>query len=115
MDDRTVAHPVDAANPLIIAPGRHRLEIEYSGLSFVAPEKVRFKYRLEGLDQDWVDAGVKRLANYSYIPPGKYAFLITACNNDGIWNETGASLAFIVRPYFWQRNGNSVLPCGWGR
>ena len=101
VDEQPVALPVDPAQPLVIAPGRHRLEFNYSGLSFVAPEKVRFKYRLESLDQDWVDAGTKRVANYSYIPPGQYAFMVSACNNDGVWSETGASLAFSVRT-FWQ-------------
>ncbi len=85
-----------------IAPGHHRLEFDYAGLSYMAPERVRFKYRLDGLDREWVDAGGKRVANYSYIPPGKYVFRVTACNNDGVWNESGASLAFTVLPYFWQ-------------
>jgi signal transduction histidine kinase/ligand-binding sensor domain-containing protein len=85
-----------------IAPGRHRLEISYTGLSMVAPEKVRFKYRLEPLDPSWVEVGTKRVADYSYIPPGHYVFHVKACNNDGVWNETGATLGFQVQPFFWQ-------------
>ena len=85
-----------------IPPGRNRLEFRYTGLSLVAPEKVKFRYRLEGLESQWVDAGTKRAANYSYIPPGRYAFHVTACNNDGVWNEAGKTLAVIVLPYFWQ-------------
>ncbi len=85
-----------------IPPGHHRLEFDYAGLSYMAPERVRFRYRLDGLDHEWVDAAGKRLANYSYIPPGRYVFRVTACNNDGVWNESGAALAFSVLPFFWQ-------------
>jgi signal transduction histidine kinase len=94
----------DLASPsrLKIAPGRHRFGFQYTGLSFSAPEKVQFKYRLDKLDADWIDAGTKRTADYPYIPPGNYTFNVTACNNDGMWNDTGASLAFTVLPYFWQ-------------
>jgi signal transduction histidine kinase/ligand-binding sensor domain-containing protein len=85
-----------------IPPGRNRLELRYTGLSLTAPEKVKFKFRLEGLESQWVDAGTIRMANYSYIPPGHYAFHVSACNNDGVWNEAGKTLAIIVLPYFWQ-------------
>lgn len=88
--------------PLRIPPGQNRLEFHYTGLSFVAPEKVRFKYRIEGLEKDWVDAGTEREANYSFLPPGNYTFHVIACNNDGIWNETGVSLPFTLLPHFWQ-------------
>ena len=87
---------------LVIPPGRHRVEFDYTGLSFVAPEKVRFKCRLNNFETEWADVGAKRVATYNYIPPGSYSFQVTACNNDGVWNETGASLSFEVRPYFWQ-------------
>jgi len=92
----------DTSTELRIPPGRRRLEFEYTALSFVAPERVRFKYRLNGFDTNWVDAGTKRLATYNYIPPGNYSFQVAACNNDGVWNERGASLVFAVLPYFWQ-------------
>ncbi|HVU27087.1 MAG TPA: two-component regulator propeller domain-containing protein [Verrucomicrobiae bacterium] len=88
--------------PLRIPPGRQRFEFRYTGLSFVAPEKVSFKYRLEGLEKDYADAGTKRTIIYSYIPPGNYRFHVTACNSDGVWNPEGATLAFTVLPYFWQ-------------
>ncbi len=93
-------HPFAA--PFKVPPGRHRIEFEYTGLSFVTPEKVRFKCRLNNLEPDWVDAGAKRVATYNYVPPGNYLFQVTACNNDGVWNEHAASLAFEVLPYFWQ-------------
>ena len=90
------------SSPLQIPPGRSRLEFHYTGLSFVAPEKVQFKYRVEGLEKNWVEAGTKRVANYSFLPPGEYVFHVIACNNDGVWNEEGVSLPFRLLPHFWQ-------------
>ena len=87
---------------LQIAAGKQRFELRYTGLSFAAPDKVRFKYKLEGLEHEWVEAGTKRYAQYSYLPPGDYTFRVMACNNDDVWNEAGASLAFMVLPQFWQ-------------
>jgi ligand-binding sensor domain-containing protein/signal transduction histidine kinase len=88
--------------PLRIPPGWHRIEFHYTGLSFDAPERVRFRYRLEGLDANWVEAGSRRMAFYNYVPPGAYRFRVIACNADGVWNETGASLPLVVLPHFWQ-------------
>jgi signal transduction histidine kinase len=90
------------ARDMRIPPGRKRFEFRYTGLSFTVPEKVRFQYRLEGLEPEWVVAGTKRVANYSYIPPGDYKFRVKACNNDGVWSPEGALLAFKVLPQFWQ-------------
>ena len=87
---------------LTVPPGKGRLEIHYTALSFSAPDKVHFKYRMEGLDSDWVDGGAKRVADYSYLPHGHYQFQVQACNNDGVWNTQGASLELIILPYFWQ-------------
>jgi ligand-binding sensor domain-containing protein/signal transduction histidine kinase len=92
----------NTASPLRIPPGRSRFEFHYTGLSFVAPEKVSFKYRIKGLETDWVDAGTKRVANYSFVPPGDYTFQVKACNNDGLWNDAGVSLPFTLLPHFWQ-------------
>jgi len=108
VDDKPFADG-NIAGPLKIPPGRHRVEFEYTGLSFVAPEKVRFKCRLKGLETDWSDVGTKRTAIYNYIPPGSYSFQVTACNNDGVWNKTGAGLKFEVLPYFWQTTWFHVL------
>ncbi|MGD0816751.1 MAG: triple tyrosine motif-containing protein [Verrucomicrobiota bacterium] len=88
--------------PLRIPPGRHRLEFIYTGLSFTVPEQVRFRYRLEGLDSEWIEAGAKRSANFDYVPPGQYDFHVLACNNSGVWNDQGASVAFVLMPFFWQ-------------
>jgi signal transduction histidine kinase len=90
------------ASRLQIQPGKHRFEFRYTGLSLVAPEKVRFKYRLDKLESDWVDVGARRAAYYSYLKPGDYTFRVVACNNDGVWSQEGASLVFTVLPRFWQ-------------
>lgn len=87
---------------LQIGPGRHQIEFHFTGLSFTAPEQVQFRYKLEGLDRDWIHGGTRREASYAYLPPAEYRFRVTARNNDGIWNEKGAELAFTVLPHFWQ-------------
>ncbi len=87
---------------LPLSPGTERIEIHYTGLSFLVPGRVRFKYRLEGFDTGWEDVGTRRVAYYTNIPPGYYTFRVIACNNDGLWNETGASASFRIAPYFYQ-------------
>lgn len=99
---RVVLEGANNGDPLRIAPGQQRLDIAYTALSYVAPDKVKFRYRLEPLDSEWFEAGTKRSANYTYVPPGPYTFHVIACNNDGIWNEDGASLALVILPHFWQ-------------
>jgi signal transduction histidine kinase len=91
-----------SATELAIPAGKQRFEVRYTGLSFAAPEKVHFKYKLEGLENEWVDAGTRRSAEYSYLRPGTYSFRVLACNNDGVWSDEEASLAFRVLPHFWQ-------------
>jgi signal transduction histidine kinase/ligand-binding sensor domain-containing protein len=93
---------VDPTQPVEVRPGAGALEIHYTGLSLTAPEKVRFKYRLLGHDANWVEAGTRRTAYYSFLPPGNYSFTVSAANNDGVWNETGASLKLIVWPAFYR-------------
>jgi signal transduction histidine kinase len=78
------------------------LEIDYTALSLVAPEKIRFRYKLEGYDRDWQEAGNRRQAFYTNLRPGNYTFRVIACNNDGVWNETGAALSFYIKPAFYQ-------------
>lgn len=102
VDGRAVAKAPDDSAPLRIPPGRQRFEFRYTALTFVAPEKVRFQYHLEGLETEWMDGGSKRAVNYGYIPPGHYTFRVVACNSDGVWNLAGAALEFTVQPYFWQ-------------
>ncbi len=102
---------------LYLPPDHRRLDIAFSVLSFSAPENVRFRYRLEGFDDDWVDGGRQRHVSYPRLPKGDYRFRVTACNSDGVWNETGTAFAFTVRPFFWQTwwfqaLGLGVLLCG---
>ncbi len=85
-----------------LAADLERLEIDFTALSLVAPEKVRFRYRLEGSDRDWVDAGARRTAYYTHLPPGDYRFAVRAANSDGIWNDRGASVAFSVATPLWR-------------
>ena len=97
-DDHSVAATTGAR-----LPARTRsLHIEYTALSFAAPEKVRFKTKLEGFDTSWVDAGARRDVTYTNLDPKKYHFRVTACNNDGVWNEAGATWEFSVLPAFYQ-------------
>jgi len=92
---------IDFSGAVEIAPGKQDLEINYTGLSFIRSAQIRFKYRLEGLDSDWIDAGTRRTAYYSRIPPGSYRFVVIAANSDGIWNMEGASVQMNVYPPFW--------------
>jgi ligand-binding sensor domain-containing protein/signal transduction histidine kinase len=78
------------------------LQIDYTALSFVAPEKVLYRYRLENRDTHWQEPGIRRQAFYSDLPPGRYRFHVIACNNDGVWNETGATWRFTVEPAYYQ-------------
>jgi signal transduction histidine kinase len=97
-----------AAMPAIPA-GRHSLEFHYTGLNFRAPEKVQFRYRLEGLEAAWVEAGFGRVARYPYVPPGQFRFQVIACNSDGRWNKNGVEVSFAVLPHFWQTIWFKVL------
>jgi ligand-binding sensor domain-containing protein/signal transduction histidine kinase len=99
------AMPPPHAAPAIevrVQPGQQRLEVHFAALSFVAPERIRFRYRLRELEEDWVEGGSKRMANYSFVPPGAYLFQVLACDSDGAWNGTEATLAVVVLPHYWQ-------------
>jgi signal transduction histidine kinase len=90
------------ASRLVLPAGSRRIEIHYAALAFTAPEKARFQVRLEGQEAAWNDVGGQRSALYHEVPPGHYTFRVRAANNDGVWNEAGTSLAFTVRPFFWE-------------
>jgi ligand-binding sensor domain-containing protein/signal transduction histidine kinase len=96
------ANEISQLEALRITPGKHRVEFRYTGLSFETPELMRFRYRLEGLDTDWVEAGTRRTAFYSYLPPGDYRFRVGACNRDGVWTDREAGLELTVSRHFWQ-------------
>jgi ligand-binding sensor domain-containing protein/signal transduction histidine kinase len=82
--------------------GTTRFDLYYTAPSFVAPENVRFKYKLEGFDTDWIDSGTRRTAYYTNLRPGAYTFRVIASNNDGVWNQTGAAFSLYLKPYFYQ-------------
>ncbi len=95
--------PTNASNaPLRVAAEHVHFQFDYAALSFTAPQKVRYRYMLEGFDKTWTEAGARRTAYYTNIPPGSYTFRVQAANNDGVWNTTGASLAFELRPHYYQ-------------
>ncbi len=94
--------PLAAGGILELAPGKRRLEFYYTVLSFIHPEKIRFRLKLLGYDSDWVEVGTARSTIYTGLSPGRYSFRVIACNPDGIWDETGASFSFYMRPYFYQ-------------
>jgi signal transduction histidine kinase len=94
------AAPLDGR--LELAPQQDNLEIRYTGLSFIKPEQIRFRYRLEGLDENWTEAGERRAAFYPYLPPGSYTFRVIAANSDGVWDETGAALSIVVLSPFYR-------------
>ena len=101
VDDRDQA--LHAAGTSISVPaGHNHFQFDYAGLSFVAPQKVRYRFMLQGFDHNWTDAGSRRIAYYTNIPPGHYTFRVQAANNDGVWNTEGAALGFELRPHFYQ-------------
>jgi signal transduction histidine kinase/ligand-binding sensor domain-containing protein len=99
--DRKVYLPRDHVR---LPPLTRDLQVDYTALSFVAPQKVRFRYMLEGHDSGWQEPGTRRQAFYSDLRPGNYRFRVIACNNDGIWNQAGATLKFSVAPAWYQTN-----------
>ncbi len=87
---------------LRLPPGHNKLKFDFAALSFASPENVHFRYRLKNFDRDWVEADTQHSATYPRLPGGKYEFQVIACNNAGVWNETGASLPIVVAPFFWE-------------
>jgi len=93
---------VESQRTIKLGPGTQRIEFQYTGLSFIAPDKVRFKYKLEGFDADWVNAGTRRSAYYTNLSPGRYRFHVMAENNDGVWSDSDTSLAFELQPHLYE-------------
>jgi PAS domain-containing protein len=90
-------------NGMRLDPNERDIEVHYTALSFVVPQQVQFRYKLEGFDAEWVEAGARRAAHYTNLPRGHYRFRVIASNNDGVWNEAGASLTFEVLPLWYER------------
>ena len=110
LSDRKSFSPTDS---LTLPAGRGDLEFRFTALSFRGAERNRFKYQLQGVDPDWVEAGTLRFARYNNIYPGRYSFRVAACNCDGVWNEIGASLSFVVLPHYWQTSWfKACVICG---
>ena len=93
-----------AIDNLEVGPHVRDLQIDYTSPTFSIPQKVTFRYKLEGYDDDWREAGPRRQAFYTDVPPGKYAFRVIAANSDGVWNERAARLDFSVAPAYYQTN-----------
>lgn len=93
---------VSLHEPVRVPPNRGDLEIHYAALSFRRPERNRYKYKLEGVESEWVEAGARKVAYYNRILPGSYHFQVIGCDADGVWNEDGADLAFVILPHSWQ-------------
>jgi len=89
--------------PVTVPAGHGKIEFRYTGFNFLAPGDITFRYRLEGFDNDWVEAGTRRTAYYTNIPPGNYRFCVSARNLDGPWSEQESSLRIELRPHFYQR------------
>ena len=94
------SHPV--APQLALDPSERRLDVRFTATTFVRPAQARFRYRLEGLHEGWVEAGTERAARYAFVPPGSYVFRVSAANADGVWNEKGAAFTLKVKPAWWQ-------------
>jgi signal transduction histidine kinase/ligand-binding sensor domain-containing protein/DNA-binding response OmpR family regulator len=96
------AVPLELMQGVEVSPGHQQWEFHYTALSLLAAPRSRFRYRLEGFDEHWVDAGNRRTAYYTRLAPGTYTFRVIAGNHDGVWNDTGASFHFTLKPQFYQ-------------
>jgi signal transduction histidine kinase/ligand-binding sensor domain-containing protein/CheY-like chemotaxis protein len=94
--------PVALSDNLTLPPGKRRLEFRFAALTFVAPSRVHFKYRLENFEDEWSEASTARIAAYTSVPPGSYRFQVMASNEDGVWSQEEASIGVTLEPYFWQ-------------
>jgi ligand-binding sensor domain-containing protein/signal transduction histidine kinase len=114
VDGKTVAayggplplfNEIDLQKPtkLQLSPNHREIKFEFTALNFSTPENIRLQYRLDGLDNDWIDANPERAANFSRLPSGNYHFRVRDGNSDGTWNEKGTSFAFTVTPFLWQQ------------
>lgn len=101
--------PVNPFAPLNLKPGTEKITFDYVALSFTDPRELRYRYRLEGYETAWTEAGTAQQATYTHLDPGRYTFRVIAMNSEGVWNETGASVAFYLQPFFYQQPGFWLL------
>jgi signal transduction histidine kinase len=106
VDGEAVALP---GGQISVPPGHKQFDFVFTALSFAAGEKARFRYRVDGLDSDWVDNDTRRVVQLRNLAPRHYRFRVIACNNDGVWNQTGAALEFTVQPFFYQTLACKIL------
>ena len=104
-NDIGVGYPDEKALP----PGKNTFDFRFTALSLSAPEKLRFKYRLDPYDKDWIEAGTQRTAHYTNMAPGTYSFRVIAANDFGVWNDQGATVQFVLRPHYYQTNWFRIL------
>lgn len=102
--ERVQVNETDIGQETVVPVGRGKLEFQFAALSFVAPEKVQLKYKLEGFDPDWSPARTRRTATYTNISPGSYTFRVMAANNDGVWSQQSSEFRFRLQPHFYQTN-----------
>ena len=100
--ERPLKERITAAEEIVLAHDQNSVGFEFAALHFVRPEKNRYAYRLEGFDEDWIQAGNLHTASYTNLPPGAYVFRVKAANSDGVWNEEGASIRMVVLPPWWR-------------
>ncbi len=93
---------MDLRRETVLQPGTRELEFHYSGLSYADPKEMRFRYRLDGFDTSWIEAGNRRAAYYMNLEPGSYRFRVEGANSDGVWNRVGESRTFVIKPFFYQ-------------
>jgi signal transduction histidine kinase/ligand-binding sensor domain-containing protein len=94
---------------IVVPPGHKQLDFRYTALSFEGGDKARFRYRVDGLDTDWVDEDTRRTVQLRNLPPREYCFRVIGCNAEGVWNSAGASIPFIVKPFFYQTLAFKVI------
>jgi hypothetical protein len=109
VDNRTL----DSESAITVGPGVSRLSFDYAALSFTAPQKVRYRYRLANFDKNWIDAGALRTAFYTNLSPGHYKFEVTARNGDGVWNQQSTVLGLELKPHFYQTSWFAGLVAAW--
>lgn len=101
--------PIDIKKRIILNPGKKRINIRFAGLSYIAPEHIKFKYQLVGYDDGWVEAGDEHETSYTNLPHGEYSFKVIAANSDGLWNNEGAKLSFSIKPAYYETSWFYVL------
>jgi ligand-binding sensor domain-containing protein/signal transduction histidine kinase len=94
---------------LVFEAGSNEIEFHYTSVSYIAPERIRFRYKLIGFNDDWIDAGIRRTAYYTNLQPGSYTFCVSTSTDDGTWNDHQTTVSIVIEPFFYQTNYFIVL------